>query len=402
MKIKLFILFVSVILISCSTTSQTQKLPSRYQTGKDIKYPQKDYITGFAFDKTLEKAKILARKNLIMKISSQIKAKSTVLKESYIKNQALISHTNKTKQFVEITSDFNHNELIEIVDTHNQNGKYYAFAVLNKNKFAKLLEAEMETENQNFKKLFDTALNFLNDLNLNSFNEILDDLVEKAYNYDKKLMLYSFIKDDYSIYTKHNLSKNISSLNKVYLEKLNSDWIVIGFYQKITPNDFNKLIKENPASSPWIIRNNDEFLNKISENKTLTEAVYKTLKSEKLKVSELSNSQYKILNNQISNLNDLKLNLNNIKNKIIILSDLIFKCSYDKAFYYCRTGAKVKAYNLENQKELFYFTVEGQTSKKTKSADINLNEALNKSIKKLAPFIQKELNKYLKNYKKNE
>jgi hypothetical protein len=160
-------------------------------------------------------------------------------------------------------------------------------------------------------------------------------------------------------------------------------------------------MKSNPNNRPWILRDNDEDRNNYTENKELTRVVYETIRDEKFKAHELSEYNYNA--KKMINRSELDNIINKLdgkgKDKIVLTLSLIYKCSYDSAFYYCRAGSDVKAYNLENKEELFYFSVEGQTSSKTKVADINLSEAIKKSIQKLSPIIKERIVSYMKDYK---
>ena len=401
MNFKYFMLTLSILFtVSCATTKSTKQIPQRYQTGKDKNYPENKYITAYAFDTTSEQAELLARKKLISKLSSSISAKSFSLKKAYKKNSKLVSNSSQIKQIIKVKSNFKHNELIKIVDKYYDGKQHYVFAVLEKMQLAKLLESEMEVQNKNFKKQYDTALKFLKDLNFKGFKKILPGLIKAAFKYDNTLMMYSYVINDFSVFSKYNLSNSLSSLEKLYTEKLNQKWYILGIYKKITAKSFQSLLK-NTQEVPVIIRNNDDFLKISAKNKYLTVAIYEILKEYGFNTEEFTGT----LNNPLINQNTVKqitTTFENPDNKILVFADLIYKCSFDKAFYYCRTGAEIKAYNLETQKDIFYLSVEGQTSKKTKAVDINLNESLNKSIKKLKPVLKKELENYLIFYKDNE
>ncbi len=398
----LIILFIG-FLSSCVSGRKTSKgnLPLMYKTGKHISYPDNKYITAYSFDKDEKGADLAARKELINKISSTISAKSTSVKKAYLENSELIGNSAKIKQVIEVKSEFSHNELIEIINRYYDGDKYYAFAVLNRDKYASVLEAEMAVANKKFRKKYELAMAMLGKLNIKEFKKIKKELIEDAFNYDSVLINYSTTLNDPEIYEKHNVTQNITDLNNLYKEKLNQSWYVYSIYNKISKNDFVKAIKESPKDKPWILRDNDDNRKNYIENKELTRVVYETIRDEKFKTFELSEFSYDpkkmIKRSDLDKI--IKILDNSGKDKVVITLALLYKCSYDEAFYYCRTGADVKAYNLENKEELFYFSVEGQTSSKTKAVDINLDEAMKKSIKKLSSVIKKRIINYMKDYR---
>jgi len=407
MKIYLNIIIVIFIIVlsSCTankkvTKSQKVKLPICYKTGSHISYPESKYISAYSFDNSEKKVMLLARAELSQKISSSLTAKNLILKKAYRKNSKLISSSVKFKQMVKVESSFKHNELIEIVDTYDYDGKYYAFAVINRSKYASVLESEMAILNDSFKIRYKQALEFLDKLNIKDFKKIKKDLIMDAFKYETKLANYSTVLNDQDIYKKHSLIKNITSLNTLYKRKLNQDWYIYAIYNKIDKYDFKKIIKKDPSNSPWILRDNDENRTNYVESKDLTRSIYETIRDERYKASELSQYNYSskkmIVLNELDNI--IKL-LGSGKDKVVVTAVLIYKCSYDKAFYYCRTGAEVKAYNLNNKEQLFYFSVEGQTSRKTKASDLDLKEVIKKSVKKLSPILKKRLIDYMKDYK---
>ena len=403
---KVYFSFIIILLVlvasSCASTQKTDKnLPLMYKTGTHISYPESKYITAFSFDKDEKNAILMARKELIIKIASTINAKSTSIKQAYLKNSELVGNSMKVKQVVEVKSEFMHNELIKIVNRYYNGNKYYAYAVMNRDKYASVLESEMAIANNNFKKKYELSMKLLKKLNIKEFKKIKQELISDAFKYDTTLVNYSTTLNDPSIYEKHNLSKNITELNNLYKEKLNQNWYIYTVYNKISKKDFNKAIKKAPKDKPWILRDNDENRNHFIENKELTRVIYETIRNQKFKTFELSEFNYdpkKMIKR--NDLDDIIKHLDNSgKDKVIVSLSLLYKCSYDTAFYYCRTGADVKAYNLENKDELFYFSVEGQTSVKTKAVDINLTEAMKKSIKKLSPIIKEKIIDYMKDYK---
>jgi hypothetical protein len=376
--------------------------PSFYETNQHISYPESKYITASAFDSNEKKADLLARKELINKISSTITAKSNSIKKAYVKNSELVGNSMIFNQMVKIESNFNHNELITIADRfYDNNKKHYSFAVLERNKYASVLESEMAVENEKFRMKYDLAMKMLNKLNIKEFKKIKKELIQDAFKYDTTLIHYSTALNDSTLFEKHNLSKNITELNNLYREKLNQNWYIYSVYNEIKDVHFKKLMKSNPNNRPWILRDNDEDRNNYTENKELTRVVYETIRDEKFKAHELSEYNYNA--KKMINRSELDNIINKLdgkgKDKIVLTLSLIYKCSYDSAFYYCRAGSDVKAYNLENKEELFYFSVEGQTSSKTKVADINLSEAIKKSIQKLSPIIKERIVSYMKDYK---
>lgn len=401
---KFLIVLSIVFLSSCVSTKKTSRgsLPFMYKTGKNISYPEDKYITSYSFDRNEKGADLEARKELVNKISSTINAKSTSIKKAFLENSELIGNSMNVKQVIEVESKFSHNELIEIVNRYYDGGnKHYAFAVLNRDKYASVLETEMAVANKKFKKKYELATEMLSRLNIKEFKKIKKELIRDAFNYDTTLINYSTTLNNPKIYEKHNITQNINNLNKLYKEKLNQSWYVYGIFNKISKKDFVNAIKKDPKNRPWILRDNDEERKNYIENKELTKVVYETIRNEKFKTFELSEFNYnskKMIKR--SDLDGIIKKLNNSgKDKVVISLSLLYKCSYDKAFYYCRTGVNVKAYNLENKDELFYFSVEGQTSTKTKGVDINFDEAMRKSIKKLSPIIKEKMISYMEDYK---
>lgn len=401
---KFLIILLIIFLSSCVSMKKTSKrsLPFMYKTGKHISYPEDKYITAYSFDKSEKAADLAARKELINKISSTINAKSTSIKKAFLENSELIGNSMKIKQVIEVESNFSHNELIEIVNRYyDGNNKHYAFAVLNRDKYASILETEMAVANKRFKKKYEIATEMLGKLNIKEFKKIKKELIKDAFNYDTILINYSTVLNDPKIYEKYNVTQNINDLNKLYKEKLNQSWYIYSIYNKISKKDFINATKKAPKDNSWILRDNDENRKNYIENKELTRVVYETIRNEKFNTFELSEFDYnskKMIKR--SDLDKIIKKINNSgKDKVVISLSLLYKCSYDKAFYYCRTGVDVKAYNLENKDELFYFSVEGQTSTRTKAVDINLNEAMKKSIKKLSPIIKKRMINYMKDYK---
>jgi len=419
---KMYIQNLAILLISSLTSCvlpkkavNKDKLPTCYKTGSHISYPESKYITAYTFDKDEKRVMLLARKEISAKISSTIKAKSTSVKEAFRKNKNLISYKAKFLHTAEVETSFAHNELIEIVDTYYDGSKYYAFAVIDRKRYADVLESEMKIANDKFKSKYKTALKFLDELNIKKFKEVKKDLVKDAFTYQNILVNYSTTINQPEIFEKHSLIKSISNIDTIYKEKLNQSWYIYSIYNKFNESDFKALkkaeLKEAKSKGPealkeykstrrsWILRDNDENRDNFVENKELTKFVYETIRDDKFKTFELSEYYNPKKNIKVSDLDNIIDILKGKKDKIVLSSKLLYKCSYDSHFYYCRTGADVKAYNLNNKEQLFYFSVEGQTSRLTKSSDIDLREALKKSIKKLSPIIKEKVLNYMKDYK---
>ncbi|MBN2695460.1 LPP20 family lipoprotein [bacterium] len=364
-----YITLLSLLLFSCGTSDKISKkeLPLFYKSGEHMKYPKSTYISASGEGKTLESAIQNSKYNISQKISSTISGTFVSEKKSFLENSQWKNKQKLTSSVV-MTTEFKNGEIIDVIDNTKHNGKYYAFAVVSKERGFSYVRPKVEESKKRFNELKTLLEKALENQNRDDFENIYPKWVESA-------SIYADVLAESRVYSPTDIEfenpfETLASMEGKFLNMIH-----------------NRL---------WLIHVVDATGN---ENKVVSEMLYSILKENNFKVQYLSSyiesPKTRVL------FKDLKNFSNELPQEptILISAELIQNTSSDKYLNYCKSGVKLTSFITNPSKQLLDLTSGDLEKTSTKKGNPSKEKACLESSQTLKPFLEKDLNDFLKNYK---
>jgi len=211
----------------------------------------------------------------------------------------------------------------------------------------------------------------------------------------KKIIFYFCFLLLFSSFDEDNSNSNVDSDKK---EKINKVTLTCG-----TTKEQSK--DEQKNSKEWLVYVSFKDKGNYSEYKKASEFIFNYFKDKGFKVELLTNF---IDDPKISvekkHLKEIKEKLKD-DSKILLTGEFIYDCKISNEFHYCSTGLIIKAFSLNDERQILYSitddTLLNNSNKRTISGEIKEEKAIYTSFtKKLIPIIEKELEINIKRYKK--
>lgn len=219
----------------------------------------------------------------------------------------------------------------------------------------------------------------------------------------KKIIFYFCFLLLFSSFDESNSNTNVDSEQN---KKINKVTLTCGTTKdKSTVEEKEQTIVEKKNSKEWLVYVSFKDKGNYYEYKKASEFIFNYFKDKGFKVELLTNF---IDDPKVSvekkHLKEIKEKLKD-DSKILLTGEFLYDCKISSGFYYCSTGLIIKAFSLDDERQILYSitddTLSNQLERKTKASDVKEEKAIYTSFtNKLIPIIEKELDINIKRYKK--
>jgi len=205
----------------------------------------------------------------------------------------------------------------------------------------------------------------------------------------------------FSSFDDNNSNSNVDSEQN---KKINKVTLTCGT-TKEKPVVEEKSKDENKSQKDWLVYVSFKDKGDYSEYKKASEFIFNYFKDKGFKVELLTNFiEDPKISIEKKHLKKIKEQLKD-DSKILLTGEFIYDCKLNNEFNYCSTGLIIKAFSLDDERQILYSitddTLFNKSNKRTLVGEVKKENAIYTSFtKKLIPIIEKELEINIKRYKK--
>jgi len=284
---KILLVVISIILLWSNLNSKSKEW---FETGKVVQYPSSLYFSGLGEGSNIEAAISSAQLIVASQIRVSIEGKVTSITQEFQTNDE-VSYSEYFQQStkMEVSETI---QGIEIVKQENVKGKYFAFAVLDKEKYISSLKVELDYLTKTITHLIVTGSKFVSEGNISFGIENYFDAQKFIPSFYSKVAFHNALSDfPYQIDNRINIDNQLSEIKKI-LSAIEFE-IISGNNQKTkvgnllpAPIIISVSYKNKPLINfPIIVKNEDNSLiqKSMSDESGLLSIWIKALPSENSK-----------------------------------------------------------------------------------------------------------------------